>query len=125
MRKKYFCEDAATLASVIDFLEESKLANCPQRFRIIKYLLRNADENGIIRTTYQKVTSDLSKHGTSIELNSVGSTFRKLMKAGLITMTRTNRRTKILTEYEVRKDVLHAIVSKNKPENDKNKYSKE
>lgn len=113
-KKGYFCKDAYVLASILDFLEESKLVSCRQRFRIIRYLLRNADENGIVRTTYKKVVSDLNreKGDSSIELNTVGSTFRKLMDVGFITMTRPERGVKVLTEYQVQKKFLHSIVSK-------------
>ena len=114
MGKKYFSEDAAVLASVLDFLDENKLVKCSQRFRVIRYLLDNADENGIIRTTYKRTATELGKHSATIELNSVGNTFRLLINAGLIAMNRTNHGTRQPTEYEIQKDVLHEIISRYK-----------
>lgn len=114
MRKKYFCEDAAVLASVLDFIDENRIVKCSQRFRVIRYLLDNADENGIIRTTYKKTAADLGRQSATIEINSVGSTFRLLIDAGLIAMNRTNHGTRQPTEYEIQKDVLHEITSRYK-----------
>lgn len=103
----YFCKDAETFVRVLDFLENTGLVKCPQRFRVIRYLLANADKNGIVRTTYQKVTEDLG----GIEMNTVGFTFRHLMKTGLISMTKTNMFGKpALTEYIIDRKKLREIV---------------
>lgn len=111
MKKKknptYFCEEAKTFMGVLDFLNDNDIMACPQRLRVIRHLLTSADENGIVRTTYEKTVKDLG----NIELNTVGQTFRMLMNAGLVSMTRTNRGVKELTEYEIKKDVLQKLVN--------------
>mgnify|MGYP002656548438 FL=1 len=105
-RKKYFCKEAEVLAGLLGFLNENGFTRAAQRVRVIRYLLNEADEQGIVRTTYKKVVQELD----DIELNTVGQTFRLLMKSGLVSMTRTERGIPSLTEYEIRTDKLREII---------------
>ena len=108
-KETYFCEEAAALVRVLDFLEGSGLVHCEQRFRVIRYLMTHADENGRICTTYAKAARDMK----GIELNTVGFVFRALMKHGIIRMTknmRTEQGFKNLTEYEINRDALRELL---------------
>lgn len=105
-KRKYFSKEAARFAAVLNFLEENGIANSPQRFKVIRYLLERADENGVVNTTYEKVAKDIK----DIDLATVGKTFRLLMRSGLVTMSRAEYGKTALTEYTVRTEALKEIV---------------
>lgn len=107
-KEKYFCKEAEIFARVLSFLDDNRFVIASQRIRVIRYLLAEADEDGVVRTTYKKTVKDLG----NIELNTVGQTFRLLMKSGLLSMTRTDRGVPALTEYEVKKDKLRELIGK-------------